>query len=166
MNGRELEAARLVGCRRPGRRGGRPQYTCIYSHMDSLHTALRPTQACLCSQLRRASRAMTQHFEKHFKGSGLRSTQFTVLSTVAQAGPLPITRLADVLALERTALGRAVRPLAERGLVEISASGDARERIVALTAAGTAKLHETLPRWKAAQRASRAVLKQLALPKP
>ena len=132
--------------------------------MYTLHTALRPTQACLCSSLRRASRAMTQHFEKHFRASGLRSTQFTVLSTVAQAGPLPITRLADVLALERTALGRAVRPLAERGLVDISPSADARERIVALTAAGRAKLKETLPLWKAAQRTAPALLRELALP--
>ncbi|MEO8525747.1 MAG: MarR family transcriptional regulator [Caldimonas sp.] len=133
--------------------------------MDTaLRYALQPTQECVCSSLRRASRAMTQHFEKHFKGSGLRSTQFTVLSTIAQAGPQPITRLADVLSLERTALGRAVRPLAHRGLVKIVSEGDARERIVSITAEGRATLHELLPRWQAAQRGSRAVLKKLSLP--
>ncbi len=132
--------------------------------VPSLETALRPTQDCACSRLRRASRAMTQHFERHFRGSGLRATQFTVLSTIAQTGPQPITRLADVLALERTAVGRAVRPLAERGLLEIGAGGDLRERVVAITEAGRTTLHETLPRWKAAQRESRRILGALALP--
>ena len=130
----------------------------------ALDVALRPTRDCACSQLRRASRAMTQHFERHFRGSGLRATQFTVLSTIAQAGPQPITRLADLLALERTAVGRAVKPLAGRGLVEVEPGEDPRERVVTITAAGRATLHEMLPRWKAAQRESRRILATLALP--
>lgn len=131
---------------------------------DALHVALRPTRDCACSRTRRAARAMTQHFEKHFRGSGLRATQFTLLSTIAQTGPQTITRLAEALALERTALGRAVRPLAQRGLIEVAPSGDLRERVVAVTAAGRAVLHETLPRWKAAQRESQRVLDELASP--
>ncbi len=68
--------------------------------------------------LRRATRAVTAHYEAHFRGSGLRGTQFTMLSVLAQAGPLPMTRLADVLGVERTTLTRNLTVLARRGLVE------------------------------------------------
>jgi hypothetical protein len=53
-----------------------------------------PCQNCACSLLRRVSRAVTQHYEAAFRGTGLRSTQFTLLATLIQTGPLPIGTLA------------------------------------------------------------------------
>jgi hypothetical protein len=56
---------------------------------------------CTCSALRRASRSVTQHFEAHFRGTGLRVTQFTVLAALVQTGPLAISLLAAEGAIER-----------------------------------------------------------------
>ena len=52
------------------------------------------------------SRDLTRAFEKAMRGSGVRGTQFTLLATLVQTGPIPTTRLADFQGLERTTLTR------------------------------------------------------------
>ncbi len=58
---------------------------------------------------------MTQHYERAFRGTGLRATQFTLLATLIQTGPIPLGRLAEMTGLERTTLTRNLRPLEKRG---------------------------------------------------
>ena len=98
---------------------------------NSTTNSLLPTRDCICSAYRRATRALTQHFETYFRGSGLRGTQFTVLSTLAQTGPIPATRLARHLGMERTTLTRNLKPLEDRNLLTISEGRDARVRRIA-----------------------------------
>src|SRR6185312_15714429 len=99
-------------------------------YMTDFLSQLARTRNCTCSALRRATRAMTAHYEAHFRGSGLRGTQFTILSVLAQAGPLPMTRLADLLGVERTTLTRNLTVLARGGLVGWTGTDDARIRKV------------------------------------
>jgi DNA-binding MarR family transcriptional regulator len=125
-----------------------------------------PTRDCICSAYRRATRALTQHFESHFRGSGLRGTQFTVLATLAQTGPIPSTRLAKLLGMERTTLTRNLKPLEDRKLITISAGQasleqDARIRQVAITKQGTTLALKLLPQWQQAQQSAHKVLAAL-----
>jgi len=106
---------------------------------------------CKCSALRRASRAVTQHYEASFRGTGLRATQFTVLATLAQTGPLPLTELADALVLERTSLTRNLQPLERRGLVKTLSDADQRVRRIAITTKGENAALGALDAWKRAQ---------------
>jgi DNA-binding MarR family transcriptional regulator len=132
--------------------------------MTGFQSLLARTQHCTCSSLRRATRAVTAHYEAQFRGSGLRCTQFTILSFLAQAGPTPMTRLADFLGVERTTLTRNLTVLARRGLVELSGAKDGRVRKVGLTKTGDAMLHKCMPRWMAAEASVGKVLKQFRLP--
>ena len=127
-------------------------------------TLLARTGNCTCSALRRATRAVTAHYEAHFRGSGVRGTQFTILSVLAQAGPLPMSRLADLLGVERTTLTRNLTVLARRGLVEWVGATDGRVRKAALTKAGEAMLRKCMPRWVAAEASVGKVLKRYRLP--
>lgn len=110
------------------------------------------------------TRAVTAHYEAHFRGSGLRGTQFTVLSVLAQAGPVAMTRLADLMGVERTTLTRNVTLLTRRGLVGWTGAEDGRVRQVMLTAKGEAMLRKCMPRWVAAEESVGAVLKRFPLP--
>jgi DNA-binding MarR family transcriptional regulator len=84
--------------------------------------------------------------------SGLRVTQFGVLSTLARLGPLPVTRLAAEVALDRSTMGRNLDPLERRGLVRIKVgAADQRERVAHLTAAGERAIEAARPYWRAAQ---------------
>lgn len=114
---------------------------------------------CKCSALRRASRAVTQHYEASFRGTGLRATQFTVLATLAQTGPLPLTTLANLLGLERTSLTRNLRPLQKRGLVSSAGNADQRVRLVEITQEGEAAALAALDAWKRAQASVDEVLR-------
>src|SRR3954466_7884332 len=107
---------------------------------------------CICSTLRRATRAITATYDAALAPSGLRVTQFAVLRTLARLGPLPVTRLAAEAALERSTMGRNLGPLERRGLVRTDVGkADQRERVAHLTAAGEAAIEAALPYWRAAQ---------------
>jgi DNA-binding MarR family transcriptional regulator len=106
---------------------------------------------CACRNLRRTARAVTQLYDETLRPSGLRITQFTLLVAVALSEPVPITRLADALDLDRTTLARDLKPLTEQGLVEITAGEDRRMRKVRLTRQGREAIGRAYPLWQRAQ---------------
>ena len=106
---------------------------------------------CACRNLRRTTRAVTQLYDDTLRPSGLRITQFTLLVAVALGEPVPITRLADALSLDRTTLARDLKPLTERCLVEITAGEDRRTRVVRLTGQGREAIRRAYPLWQQAQ---------------
>jgi DNA-binding MarR family transcriptional regulator len=120
--------------------------------------SIAPTY-CTCLALRRATRRVTQIYDTHMKPLGLRITQFAVLGQLAGAGaPEPIsaamsiTALARRLGLDRSTLGRNVRPLIKAGLVVMEGGADRRAHTLALTEAGRAALDKAIPLWRDAQR--------------
>jgi len=110
-----------------------------------------PIAPCACGRLRRAARALTQLYDDAMAPSGLRVTQYSLLSVLAQDGPLRITDLAARQLLDRTALSRNLDPLIERAFVAVTAGRDARTRDVALTVKGANALKRAHPYWKRAQ---------------
>jgi len=106
---------------------------------------------CSCFAVRRAARVITQHYDSFLGSTGLRATQFTLLTVLALEGPLPLTRTADRLGMERTTLTRNLRLLLARRLVTEEVSGDRRVRMLAITRTGIAAARAALPRWREAQ---------------
>jgi DNA-binding MarR family transcriptional regulator len=114
---------------------------------------------CTCLALRRATRRVTQIYDAHMKPLGLRITQFAVLGQLAGSGvpqPAPsqisITALARRLGLDRSTLGRNLRPLIKAGLVVMEGGEDRRAHTLALTEAGRVLLDKAIPLWRDAQR--------------
>ena len=107
---------------------------------------------CACRNLRRASRAVTNHYDALVKAqTGLRITQVTMLVVVYLAGPQTINDMADKLDLDRTTLTRNLKPLEQEGLLSVAAGADRRTRVVTLSAHGAQKLLQVLPLWEEAQ---------------
>jgi DNA-binding MarR family transcriptional regulator len=106
---------------------------------------------CACFNLRKVTRAVTQLYGEMLRPAGLRVTQFSLLVAVRMAGPVGVTRLAEITVMDRTTLTRNLELLQKQGLIEIAAGADRRSRIVTLTAAGNAAIAEALPFWKKAQ---------------
>jgi DNA-binding MarR family transcriptional regulator len=106
---------------------------------------------CACRNLRRTARAVTQLYDETLRPSGLRITQFTLLVAVAIGEPVPITRLADALDLDRTTLARDLKPLTDRGLLETTTGEDRRTRMVRLTRQGREAIARAYPLWQQAQ---------------
>lgn len=111
------------------------------------------SSVCNCFAIRSAARQTSQLYDRHLAPSGLRTTQFSVLANLRHNGPLAINELANVMAMDRTTMGRALRPLEREGLVIIGPGRDGRTRALNLTEAGRDRLREAAPLWRAAQEA-------------
>jgi DNA-binding MarR family transcriptional regulator len=124
--------------------------------MESEDVNFVACRQCVCTAARRQSRELTRAFEKAMRGSGVRGTQFTLLATLVQTGPLPTTRLADFQGLERTTLTRNLARLVRDGFVRIDEGEDRRVRKVAITPAGEEAARRAFPFWKKVQDAALA----------
>ncbi len=113
----------------------------------------RPAEygSCACFNLRKAARAVTQLFDRNLQSSGLRVTQFSILAVLHRLAPVPVTRLAQALGMDRTTLTRDLGPLEREGLVRIGAGADRRTRAVTLTLRGRKVFRKAVPHWERAQ---------------
>jgi DNA-binding MarR family transcriptional regulator len=105
--------------------------------------------ACLCLHLQRAARALARRFDDAFRALGLTSGQYSMLMSLNRPEPPSIGAVASVLAMDRTTLTAALKPLERRGLVSVTVdAGDRRSRRLKLTPAGRALLARALPVWR------------------
>jgi DNA-binding MarR family transcriptional regulator len=110
------------------------------------------TQECNCFAVRSAARHVTQFYDQHLASSGLRTTQFSILSRLKRNGSMTINRLAEEMAMDRTTLGRNILPLERDGLIRVEpASNDRRAKELHLTAAGVKRQQTALKAWTEAQ---------------
>lgn len=107
---------------------------------------------CACTILRQAARVATQHFDHTLDASGLRISQLSILTSLAYNGPKTINDLAEVMVLDRTTLGRNIRPLQRDGYLKIEAgTQDRRQRALVLTKKGAAIAKRAMDSWGKAQ---------------
>ncbi|MDB6016351.1 MAG: transcriptional regulator, MarR family [Pedosphaera sp.] len=113
---------------------------------------------CLCFNARKAARAVTRFYDRHFAGTGVEPTQFNILVALRLSQPVALAHLAGHLGLERTTFTRNLHLLQRNGLVEVQRGEDARERLLSLSAAGERALEEAIPHWQRAQQAAISAL--------
>ena len=111
------------------------------------------SSGCTCLRLRKASRRVSQIYDRSLEPLGLTVTQFSLLGYVAGFDGISIGALAAKLVMDPTTLTRNVRPLVRQGLVELVADADdQRSRRLHLTAAGRTAYQRAKPAWARAQR--------------
>jgi DNA-binding MarR family transcriptional regulator len=109
---------------------------------------------CNCVALRKASRRMSQFYDSVLAPSGLKSTQYAMLSEIARQGAAPptIRELAEALVMDQSTIGQNLRPLQREGLVAlVQDEADRRSRRITLTKAGRSRLAAAEPLWRVAQ---------------
>jgi DNA-binding MarR family transcriptional regulator len=115
-------------------------------------------QNCVCFNLRRVARVVTQHFDTEMRRHGIRSTQGTLLSALYSAGSSTMADMSELLGMERTTLLRNLRPLQREGLISIEGRGHGGPVEIALTMAGRQQVEKLAPAWEAAQRTAVQIL--------
>ena len=111
-----------------------------------------PPERCNALALRQATRHVSQFYDRHLAAFGLKGTQFSIVSKLARGGPRSINDLARDLVMDRTTLGRNLRPLERNGLVSLEVDpADRRSRRLVVTERGRALLEQARPAWQAAQ---------------
>jgi DNA-binding MarR family transcriptional regulator len=97
----------------------------------------------------RAARALSRRFDEAFRPFDLTNGQFSLLMSLNRPEPPPMGPVADLLAMDRTTLTAALKPLERRGLVRVAIDQkDRRSRILMLTAKGRELLARAVPIWQ------------------
>jgi DNA-binding MarR family transcriptional regulator len=95
-------------------------------------------EICSCSALRQAARHLTRLYDDVLSPTGVSLNQYSILAKLDRFGPKILQDLAALLVMDRSTLGRLLRPLQERGLIIIEPSAtDRRERVIALSENGS-----------------------------
>lgn len=111
----------------------------------------RIRDTCLCLHAQRAARALARRFDAALRPVGLTNGQFSLLVSLNRPEPPTMGQVSDVLAMDRTTLTAALKPLERRGLVKVSVDAtDRRARRMRLTSAGRKVLAAALPIWERA----------------
>lgn len=107
---------------------------------------------CNCLAFRQAARHVSQFYDQALAPFGLRTTQFSILVSLENSGPSAIQALAAKLVMDRTTLGRTIRPLERDGLVTMEVdSVDRRVRTLKITIEGIVRLAAASAGWVEAQ---------------
>jgi DNA-binding MarR family transcriptional regulator len=109
---------------------------------------LHVRDTCLCLHVQRAARALARRFDEALRPLGLTSGQFSLLMSLNRPEPPSIGNVAAVLAMDRTTLTAALKPLERRRLLKVTIDKeDRRGRRLVLTAGGRALLRQAVPIW-------------------
>ena len=111
----------------------------------------RQLQSCKCLKLRKASRIITQLYDKKLKSCNIKITQFSILSFLATSEDQTMSSLSIDLLMDRTTLTRSLEILSKEKLIKNLKTSDARKRIVKLTEKGYETLEKAIPLWKEAE---------------
>jgi DNA-binding MarR family transcriptional regulator len=113
-------------------------------------TTLMVKDRCLCLHVQRAARALARRFDEELRPFDLTNGQFSLLMSLNRPEPPSMGPVASLLAMDRTTLTAALKPLERRGLVRIANdAADRRSRVLILTEKGRNLLARALPVWKA-----------------
>jgi DNA-binding MarR family transcriptional regulator len=114
----------------------------------TFETALRVRDTCLCLHVQRAARALARRFDEALRPLGLTNGQFSLMMSLNRPNPPGMGAVALLLAMDRTTLTAALKPLERHGLIKVTTDPkDRRNRLMALTPTGRALLSRAVPIW-------------------
>jgi DNA-binding MarR family transcriptional regulator len=108
-------------------------------------------QGCTNLKLRQLMRRVAQHYDAEVGKTGLKGTQYSLLSYVVKLGPIRAVDLAAAMRVSTSTLSRNLQPLIANGWIEVNAGDDARSRLISATEVGQAKRTEAQRKWRIAQ---------------
>jgi len=112
-------------------------------------TTILVRDCCLCLHVQRAARALARRFDEALRPLGLTNGQFSLLMSLNRPEPPGMAAVASLLAMDRTTLTAALKPLERRGLVKVTADpADRRSRLLVLTLKGRRLLARAVPVWQ------------------
>ncbi|MEL6258281.1 MAG: MarR family transcriptional regulator [Pseudomonadota bacterium] len=115
---------------------------------------------CVAFNLRRASRIVTRRYEEALRSLDMKAFQFTTLAALSTANTLPQRTIAKLFGMDPSTANRNIRAMTKKGWVEYTDDpNDGRKKHVSLTRAGREAFQKAVPFWEAAQRESRALMR-------
>ena len=112
---------------------------------------LEKPRGCTNLKLRQLMRRVAQHYDAEVGKTGLKGTQYSLLSYVVKLGPIRAVDLASAMRVSTSTLSRNLQPLVAIGMLDILPGEDARSRLIVATEEGKSKRTEAQRKWRIAQ---------------
>ena len=106
---------------------------------------------CINLSYRKASRVISQIYDRELSAVGLKCTQFSILRAIHYRKQSTNTELQELLVLEQTTLTRGLKPLIRDGYIKSEPGLDKRERLLSLTTEGKNLYRRASQKWQQAQ---------------
>ena len=107
---------------------------------------------CSNTAIRRAARQLGQLYDDCLEGTGLKGTQFSLLTQIAADGEPALKRLAEAMVMDLSALGHTLKPLIRDGYIELVPDPeDRRVKRARLTDLGRRTQQSLMTNWHDAQ---------------
>jgi len=108
---------------------------------------------CTANLMKKASRSISRELDKALKGKPIKGTQFSLLNTIDYFGGTSMSKLSEVIGLERTTLTRNLSVLEREGLVKTQTDeNDSRIRLVEITPKGKDLIENSFEQWLSFQK--------------
>jgi DNA-binding MarR family transcriptional regulator len=116
-------------------------------------TTILVRDTCMCLAVQRAARALARRFDEAMRPFDLTNGQFSLLMSLNRPQPPNLSSVASLLAMDRTTLTAALKPLERRNLVNVTPDpADKRSRLLSLTPEGMRLLSDVTPIWTSTHR--------------
>ena len=134
----------------------------MYLHIYGLPVNSLPEKPneCVCNVMRRAARSLTNAYDKALAPSGLRVTQFSMLTAISRLSVASVTQLSELLGLDQTTATRNLMLLEDAGFIERVAHHDPRVKLLKVTDKGKKKLIAATACWREMQEQIKSALSQ------
>jgi len=113
--------------------------------------AIAKPQGCTNFKLRHLMRQVARLYDAEVARSGLKTTQYSLLSHVLHLGPIRPVDLAQAMGIEASTLTRNLKPMIVAGWLVQGEGPDARSRFIEITDEGRKKRSEAQRHWRTAQ---------------
>ena len=120
---------------------------CCMSHPEPPNQQL----SCINLSYRKASRVISQIYDRELAEVGLKCGQFSILRAVREMRQTTNAELQELLVLEQTTLTRGLKPLIRDGYIKIEPGQDRREKLLSLTREGRNLYSRADKKWQLAQ---------------
>ncbi|MEL6288214.1 MAG: MarR family winged helix-turn-helix transcriptional regulator [Pseudomonadota bacterium] len=114
--------------------------------------------SCMALRVRRMSRIITRVYDDALRSLGLTSSQFTLLTAVAQRDGITAAEIGVSLDIEKSTLSRNLKRLVGIGLIQMDPPAGRHGRGLHLTDAGRKAIHTAYPVWRQTQDSVERVL--------
>jgi DNA-binding MarR family transcriptional regulator len=106
---------------------------------------------CINLSYRKASRVISQIYDRELSEVGLKCSQFSILRAVHHRKQTTNAELQELLVLEQTTLTRGLKPLVRDGYIKSAPGLDKREKLLSLTPEGKKLYRRASQKWQRAQ---------------
>ena len=116
------------------------------------------SQTCLATRVRQLSRIVTRIYDDALRPLGITSSQFTLLTQLAQQDGITAVEIGGELDIEKSTLSRNLKRLLALGLLTMDPPAGRRGRGLHLTPQGRDVILKAYPVWRDAQSRSVGIM--------